>query len=216
MSKGGDGPQETPEERELATIATEEYARFEKVFKPLEDYLITELTGENQQRQFREEALGITAADTNAAFDQVQDQAEAGFAARGARPGSGAFAGGEGDVALARGEALGTGLARTNTRVHDREAASLTSLIGLGRGQASNAQLGLGRIAALANRDAILDAEAAARAREGYAGAIGAGAGLVVGGLTPNKTAAAPSSGGSGMEGVTPTFGADEQFATSW
>lgn len=178
MAKGGGTPGETPEERALARIAAEEYGRFESTFVPLENLLIGKVT---DTETFRTQALGLTGADTNLAFDAADQEVEAGLTQRGARPGSGAFAEGLGDLSIDRGRALGTGLAKTNDRVYDREAAGLDALISMGRGQASGARLGLQDVAGLANRDAILDAEAAAQVRAGYAGALGAGAGLALG-----------------------------------
>lgn len=181
MSKGKDTVKETSQERALADVSSGKWDRYEKVLKPFESILMKEVLDVEPKRQ---RALGVAAGSTQQAFARAGGKVDRSLEARGAKPGSGKFAGTQADFSLDRGKALGLGLNDASDLVERQGIAGKQSLVDMGKGKSAAAIRGFGESARRAVTQAEMDAEAAAGNRAAGASAAGAVAGLGISALT--------------------------------
>lgn len=171
---GSDGPQETNYQRELGTIAGEQYEHYKQKFQPLQDYAIKQVTQNNAGMQ--RQAQGINTANYEQQFaknaPQVTQQATLGTGL-----GSGRATLGVGGYNTNLGQSLGASSVGTGLTSQRQFATNLQSLINIGSGQSGSAITGLSDAADTSAKNAELDARAAAAAR----GAIGSAAGTFAG-----------------------------------
>lgn len=167
--------EETPEQKELASIASEQYGIYESDFIPLENKAIDRV----QNNEFdRSAALGSANLESSRAFAKAKGQVEAAQTNAGARPGSGRFNLSGANLAVDQGESSGLALGGANLNADNRKLAGLSALVNIGRGKSAEALTGLSGTANLAANQANVDASNAAANRGATLGAIGAGAGL--------------------------------------
>lgn len=176
MSKRGGGPEETEEEKELARIGFERWEDYKQRFIPVENLAIKDVMDDINSPTM--EGEGMANVDTQSAFSELEEQTASGLARRGARTGSGAFAGSLTDVNLDRmasssgGQSAAYGLQRRNN------ISNLQNLVNLGQGKASAGLAGLSTVADAASRQAIMDARASAASRAALGQVAGAAAGI--------------------------------------
>lgn len=170
---------ETPEQKELARIGKERLEFYTKNYMPLEREFISEVRGAlpSMQRQAR----GIVNADNMQAFAPAQQQVEQALTTRGAKPGSGAFIGGTGGLASDRGSSRGQMMADVMQATRDQQQKNFSALTAQGQGQESIGLNALSGVANIANRQAMIDAEASRAARAAVGQAVGTGLGLAAG-----------------------------------
>lgn len=207
MSKGSDKPKETPEEIELANIGAERWNDYKQRYIPVENAAIGRVLSEIDDPSGRGEDMAN--ASTQMAFSPVEEQATMGLTTRGARPGSGAFAGGVTGVGLDRVASSGQNQANAFGLQRRINVNNLQSLVDIGQRKAASGLAGLTDVADAASRQAIFDARASAAARAALGNAAGTAAGVGFGlynsspvysattprGMGPNINTSAPQPG---------------------
>lgn len=203
--KGGDKPKETAEEKALAEIGLERYQDYKTRFVPVENMAIDKvLTDLNKPADV---GAGWANTSTQMAFSKLEPQMTRGLTLRGAEAGSGAFTGAV--TGLVRDRTKASSLSQVNAGIFKRaqDINNLESLINIGQGQANSSLSGLTDVANAANRQAIIDAQAAAAARAAVGQTVGTVAGVAYGnyanrtltpdavyqGVGPNINTSAPS-----------------------
>lgn len=196
---GSQRVEETPEQRAVAQIASEQYEDYITRFVPVENQAIAQaLDTEGRLQQLR----GITNADFFQRFGEQQPQVMSNLAQRGLRADSGAFRSGLGGYLTDRSYALGQGLAGAELASQQDLATNAQRIVNLGQGQANQAAQGIVSAADAAQRQAIMDARSAAAARGALQQIVGTGIGL---GLGAYGNAGRASPMGTGLTpGVTP------------
>ncbi len=189
MCGGSKGVPETPEEIELAQIASERWEDYKQKFIPVENQAISDVTKEFDNPS--EFGANVANTSTQMAFSPVEASMARGLTTRGAGPGSGAFTGGIVGLNTDRAASSGLGQANAYGVQRTQNLQNMQSLINMGQGQAGSGLSGLGDAATLAQRNAFLDSRASAAARA----ALGQAAGAVAGGV--GSYYANLSSGGS-------------------
>ncbi len=172
---GGGGSNEVPEtshEKELARIATEQWARYESEFKPLENEWISKITADPTST--KESVQAKVAGDIGNRYNEAQAERDEQALAHGVNVNSGTFKQG-----LSRGEDVGKGLSRANLGVTAHKTGELMNAINIGRGQAADAQGSLTDVATQATRDTIRDKTADFQRGQDTEAAIGTGAGML-------------------------------------
>lgn len=175
MSGGDPEVKETPEEKELAGIAMEEWNAFQEDFVPLENQFISAVQMSPDDVEYvRGEAVGTAGTEIDRGGEKVEERA----LAQGMQPGSGRFKATLGDIAAARANAAGradVNASLTADRLHQQ---GLSTALAVGRGQQSQAQLGLRQAASEAGQDAIIGAQNDQLRSESTAQAIGTAVGM--------------------------------------
>lgn len=173
---------ETPEEIELARIAMERWSDYKTRFIPVENLAIQDVMKDvNEPSEFGPSMANLSA---QMEFSRMEPQLTQGLTLRGARPGSGAFSGGLMNMNLDRTASSGLGQVNAMGLQRTQNIQNLGSLISMGQGQSTEALSGMGDIAAQAQRQAILDAQASAAARAAIGQAVGTGAGMWYGNMS--------------------------------
>lgn len=174
MSGGGGYVEQSEGERQLADLADEQWADYQDRFIPLENAFMDRMEGIRDQRPL---ATGRAAATVTQAFDPAYDEAGRTMIRRGAAPGSGAFAGGLADIAAAEGKSRGSAVVSADRDTENRYYAGQQQIVNLGRGVATDANIGMRRMAGLGDATARADAQASMTESEAIHGAIGTVAG---------------------------------------
>lgn len=163
--KGGGGGEvsETPEEKELARIASEKWDRYQDVFVPLENQYMDEV-----------DRMG-----TQGAMDEVTGQAasttQQGVGEMPVNPNEGAPMGG---IGSALGSARAGAVSRAGTGLRGQEIAGKQGLVAMGQGQSAEAMQGLGDVATQAAQEAQGEAFRDFNRRNAWANLAGQAAGM--------------------------------------
>jgi hypothetical protein len=174
---GGDNEvKETSHEKELARIATEQWARYENTFKPLENKWIADLTSDSANDKAN--VRGEVAGQIGSQYDTAQQDVDAGNLAAGTNVSSGRFL-----DSHSRGEDIGKALTRTNLAVDADKTGQLMGAINVGRGQAAEAQASMTDVANTAVRDTIGDSRLEAQSRQDTGSAVSSAAGMLTRGM---------------------------------
>lgn len=179
MGKKSSGPKETAEQKELARIGKERMDYYTQNYLPLERKFASEVRHGLPLAQ--RQARGMANADTQQAFSAAQQPVEAGLTNRGAGPGSGAFIGATGGLAADRGKSRGQLMGDVMQATRDQHYQNVSNLTASGQGQQAAALQGLSGVANIANRQAVIDAQASQAARAAMGQAVGTGVGLAAG-----------------------------------
>ena len=151
MGGGGSNKvKETAHEKELARIATEQWARYETTFKPLEDEWIAGITADTSNDKAN--IGGMVAGKIGQKYDEAQAMSDKSDLASGMNVNSGTFKRG-----LSRSEDTGKALTRANIGVDTRQVGEISNAISVGRGQAAQAQDSLTDVANQATSEAMKD-----------------------------------------------------------
>lgn len=173
----GGGTADTADKKELASIAAEQWTDYQTRYKPAENVAIKKAL---DREQISNQLRGTTSADFYQRFGEGNKEVVAGLAKRGIA-GSPAMASGVQGYGLDRSYATGQGLAGVETLATQQRLANAQQLVNLGQGQASEASGGIAESAAASQRQAIMDARAAAAARGATQQLVGTGIGLGTG-----------------------------------
>lgn len=169
-------PEETAEQRELASIAAESYDDWRERWLPLQTEFFEDMQDVESRRM---EAMGSANVDYEQAFGQAQQGLERNLmSGGGSGPGSGRFAMGLGGFANDRASSMGQGMADVDSLIDDQYAAGLQTLVNIGRGERAGALQGMSNAADAAQAQSWNDANAAFANRAGNANAIGSAAGM--------------------------------------
>jgi len=167
---------ETPEEIELAKIAMERWNDYKTRFIPVENIAIKDVMDNvNQPSEFGPSMANLS---SQMEFSRMEPGVTRGLTLAGAGPGSGRFSGGLMNLGLDRTASSGLGQVNAMGLQRTQNIQNMGSLISMGQGQSAEALSGMGDIAAQAQRQAILDAQASAAARAAIGQAVGTGAGM--------------------------------------
>ena len=179
---GGDTEvKETAYEKEIARIATEEWARAEEVFKPLEDKWIAGVVADPAAE--KEKISGVVAGRVGTEYDEAQAELDKQRLASGMDVGSGTF-----KRSLSRGEDVGKAVSRGKIGVTAGKTGKLMSAINIGRGQATEAQASMSDIARQSTEDAMRSTRDKYIASRETGEMIGTGVGMLTRGyLDDNK-----------------------------
>ena len=187
MSGGGGSGEvkETPYDKELASLASARFGRYQQKFVPAENFVIDKAT---DLQGLEKKAKDIASVDYGATFADGEQQLARGLGARGAAPSSGAFKAGVKQYGLDRGQSTASGMMDVANQVRDINAQNLGNLVSYGQGQDAQAVQSLQRVANTANRQAILDAQASLAAKQAIGQSIGQLAGYGIGYGLPSST----------------------------
>jgi len=178
---GGDNEvKETSYEKELARVATEQWARYEETFKPLENEWINNVTGDTTSS--KQSLAGDVAGQIGTEYDGAQQEMDSGNMAAGTNVSSGKF-----KESYSRGEDIGKGLTRSNFGVDANQTGQMMDIIRVGRGQAADAQSSMTDIANRSVTDTIGDARTSAQSRADTGSAVSATAGMLTRGSQRKK-----------------------------
>jgi len=181
---GGGGSNEVPEtsqEKAAAEVAMKEWNRYKDVYVPLENEWMEDniVTDEEKQK---------AAAEAGGMVTKRYDDAGKGMAGP-MTPGSGRFSAKTTDLNIERGKVAGRSMATASQIADDQHYAGLEAAVSLGRGQATDAQLGMADIAARSVKDATSDAVQDWKEKDDTLSAIGAVGGMAAYSYWPKKTA---------------------------
>lgn len=188
MSGGSKQVKTTPEEKELAKIAGERWEDYKKRFIPVENLAIQDVMKDVETpSQFAPSMANLA---TQSEFSRLEPQVAQGLMARGGNLQ-------EGLIGLNADRVASSGLGQAQAYGLDRgrTIGNLQTLVGIGTGQAGGAIQGLSSAADMAQRQAIMDARAAAAARAAMGQVIGIGAGIAGGAMMNGGTEAASAAG---------------------
>lgn len=183
MASGSEGQvEETQAQRDMAQIASEKMADYEKRWLPVQENLATKVQemGKADSAQ-RLQAKGGAAADSRAQFGTAADKVEQAQVASGAGVGSGRFNLAQANLATDQARATGMNVATADQHIDEQYLAGLTDLMKLGKGESRAATGNLMNVAQLSGRNAQADAELSAQQRSGMMSNIGSVAGMAYG-----------------------------------
>jgi len=179
--KGDDGPteiQETSAEIEASKIAEEQWRDYQARFVPAENKFIESVhLDEDDKHQVKGQVSASVARQEKNAQDTV---ARANLAS-GYSPGSGRAVAGASDISLKAAQAGSASQTRAGEAVTDKSLAGIQAVVNMGRGEASDANLGLGDVARQSVSRAISDAQADQADRLSRREEIGSGIGVAAG-----------------------------------
>lgn len=196
---GGGEVKETAEEREIARIATEQWNDYQTRFIPVENAYMDKARITDEDTDFLQ---GEAAKAVQGEYSKAEQRLMTQFGLSGAAPGSGKFGAGMAALDAGRGAQLGLSVAQTGEQAKDLHAEGLQSMIAMGRGQAHNAQLGLGQNAALAAGNAINNAANRQYGRAATGQALGTAAGMAARHYMPTGTTTKQTGMGLGVDPV--------------
>lgn len=157
MSGKGKYVQQSEGERMLADLAEEQWQDYQTRFIPLENSFMDRMENIRDERPL---ATGRAAATVSQSFDPAYTEVAGQKIVRGAAPGSGAFAGGLADVAVAEGKSRGRAVVAADRDTENRYYAGQQQIVNLGRGVATDANLGMRRMAGMGAATASAEAQA--------------------------------------------------------
>lgn len=161
-SKSSNKIKETPEQKELAKIAAERY-NHAQTFKPYQDMYMARVDKLNTTGA-HDEAKGATSMAFNKSFGEAGDQV-AQKVGQVADPSSGKFQTAMTGLQTDRGTATGDAMTKTDMTQYGRYAKGLQDVVAIGQKKATDAQVGLGDVAASSQQMAAMDASNAAASR---------------------------------------------------
>lgn len=170
--------EETPEQKESARIAAEEWGRYQDVFRDVEDQFIKEMdrTDADYANVRNEVARGV-----NEQYSGMATQRRNQMIAGGVDPSSGGFKAGLGDVSVRHAQASADAETSALEGVADAEIAGKQAIVAMGQGQSADAQAGLADVAGQAVQESINDANEDMRSRMARQQALGSAAGMAAG-----------------------------------
>ncbi len=168
-------PTESPLDKTLANIGTQQYAHYQAKFVPLQQYAIS-------QDLHPESAIKQAHGEANANYMQsfAKNASKIGVSQGQASGGSGTgrqvmgLAGGS----LDQGQALGLGQADTQIQTQRQLATNLQNLMNIGQGQGNQSLSTLNSAADIANKQAATDSAVSAASRAALGNAAGVFTGL--------------------------------------
>lgn len=180
---------ETPQERELARVMTEQYGfAQEQVIPMIEDYK----TRSKASSADYDRAEGAAGGAAGSAFDEARTNVETSNRNRGAAPTSGSALTTAADLSAREGTSrAGRGVDAVNETTQ-REYTGLQNVVAMGSGKPAQAQRGFTAMAGNAVQDAVTDAREAQYQNEARASNVGTAVGMGVRGWE-----ASSNSGGS-------------------
>jgi hypothetical protein len=176
--KGGDPDtdiKDTADQKELAKIAIEKFARYKEVFQPVENAYMHEVSNLNSESK-QQDAQSMAVANTETAFaDVMKDEVQA-ITGRGTNINSGAINQAINDGSTNKAVARSENVNMTGQALQDQHVKGLQGVVAMGNGQSSEAIQGMGEIAnysADAARDDAVNDYNKTSARNESIGAIG-------------------------------------------
>lgn len=176
-----EAPDDTEESKALAEVAAKRWNRYQQVFVPLENAYIKDVM-DTRSRGTYETVGAMASADYAGQFDAANHQLADEMVQQGVDPSSGVFMGNSAALRKAQAVKQAGGVAAAKVDNTSRFYDGLSSIIGMGQGQATEAIGGLQSVATRSTERAMRDASDAFS----NASATRAGIGQIVG------TAASP------------------------
>lgn len=175
MSGGGDYVEESPGERALADLSEDQWEDYQDRFIPIEHAFMDRVDDIRDERPL---AVGRGAATATQAYDDAYDTVNNQNMQRGAAPSSGAFMAGLDSVGMKEADTKGRMMVGADRETEERYYAGKQQVVNLGRGQSTQASLGMRRSAGLDAATARSDARAASTVTNAKWGATGTLAGV--------------------------------------
>lgn len=181
MGGGGGDIKETPEQKELARIAAEQYRYFENELMPVRDVYIGEMKAGNDASKY-ERLSGLINTDTAAVMDREIDGGVKQLAANNIDPTSGKFQATVGNMAKEAGAITADTVNRGQVAQQDAYLSGLSNVIAMGEKKATQATAGLSDVAAQSYDHALQSKQNSLQKRGDVTTGLGmvAGAGLDV------------------------------------
>lgn len=185
MGKSKDKVKPTAQEIALADISKKQFARYEKVFAPFEDEWLEKSRVSAGEK---ERLAGHIAGDVKQTVAGEQDRMT------GMNPASGNFSAGIRELAVRDGKATARAQVEGNMQAENADVTALMSGVRLGRGQAVEAQAGMGQMATQATSRGISEAFADRASRDATGNLVGSAAGAAAYGIS-NFNPSVPTTG---------------------
>lgn len=183
MCGGGGGEiKETPEQKELARIATERWEYAQREFAPYQKMYMDKVEGINTDRAFKDVA-GKAQQGYTREFGRVGQEAQRTLAAGGVDPTSGKFSTAMGGLDRDQATATADGVSRSQVTQSDRYVGGLENIVAMGQGKATSAQAGLGDVARASGQDAANAAFNSFNRRQEVRDLVGTGLGMAARGV---------------------------------
>jgi len=165
MSGGPDKPKPTAKEKALAERAAQDWNRYQQLFKPVENALISDIRATEDKGDL---VRGMAATNVGLKSTNVLDQLSGGIQGQGGH-GLKALTG----MAATQGRAKGLGVAGAQQALETRELQGLVNMAGVGRNLGAMSMQSLGQAASNAARREIQDAQFKNRIDAGYGQMVG-------------------------------------------
>ncbi len=175
MSGDGDYVQESEGERMMADLSEEQWQDYQDRFIPLENQFMKRVDNIRDERDL---AVGRAGATVTQAFDDTHKNVIDMNTRRGAAPGSGMFNAGLADASVAEAKSKGTAMVGADRNTEKRYYAGKQQVVNMGRGVATDANLGMRTMAGLDAATARSDAQAASTVNRAMWDAAGTAAGV--------------------------------------
>lgn len=186
--KGGSSSvKETKQEQALADVAAEKWQYYEDTYRPLLDSAMKSVNDLNTDAAHGL-ATGAAASATTKAFGDVRKNTADQLGAGGINPNSGKYQSAMAGLSDAEGAASADNKARASNTVDENFATGLSNISAIGRGQATQTQIGLSDLAHSAADKAANDAEIAWNNRAANLNTVGSLAGAAAYGLNKKKS----------------------------
>lgn len=184
LCKGGDNKiPETPEQRELATIAAEQWDRYQNDLKHVENkFMEVTRVSEGDKNQVAGQAAGSVMQGVGGQAQELTRQRMT----NGGPSAGGSMVAGLADAAGAQAGAVAGTVTDANERSANQDVIAKQDFVAMGRGQAREAQFGLGEEAGRAADKAIGDAYNKFNTSASQGAALGMAAGAA-GGYYANR-----------------------------
>ncbi len=206
MAKAPKEPKETESSKWLRKISKQAMDRYQTKYYPMERQFVRDIQG--SQESMGERARDDAGVATEQAFAKEEPGLALGMARAGVDPSSGrgisTMSGMNEDKAQSKAAGLTAGTNNANNAYYQ----NLLSTIQTGKGEQAGVMQGAAQVADSTNRQAILDARAAAAAREARNQVFGTAAGYGLGGMMDRyKAGGAPGVNEAGMAPQQTGFG---------
>jgi hypothetical protein len=181
MSGGskGDSYKETPEQRELARIAKEQWQHYTKEYVP-QEMRYMEMVDNMDTTGARQNLAGKISTATADHYKSANAQAVQEMSARGINPVSGQYQHGVGDTYQEIAQSSGESQQQAQIEFGNRKIGHTQNVVNIGQGQGTSAVSGLNQIAQQSQQTAINDAQNDFKERQATQNMVGTAAGLGV------------------------------------
>mgnify|MGYP005850792897 CR=1 FL=1 len=148
---------ETAEEKAFADVSRKRWEHYKNTYRPLENKFIDSVDEQNSEGSFQF-ARGNAASSTRAAFETTREGQRDNLQKSGVNPNSGKYKTEVAGLADAEARSSADTQGRAQTSQQDDYIRGVQNVQAIGRGQATNAQAGMGNMAGIAQREAASDA----------------------------------------------------------
>lgn len=176
---GGDSYKETPEQRELARIAKDQWQHYVENYVPQEKRYM-ELVDNMDTAGARENLAAKVSAGSADQYQAVNQQATQQMTARGINPASGQYQKGVGNAYADLSKATGEAQQQAQINFGNRKIGHTQNVVNIGQGQATNSISGINQIAQQSQAKNLNDAQMNFQRDQATQNMVGTGVGMGV------------------------------------